>query len=91
MHVYHYRLIMLGLYSETHPKELLNYFSDLSSSKDQLLSFNINNLDDSKLVLSMDIIRYTYKLIEYTRLINLMKLMNYIISKLKNWDLKGLL
>ena len=73
--------------SETHPKELLNYFSDLSSSKDELLSFNINNLDDSKLVLSKDITRYTYKLIEYT--INKSdEVDDYIISKLKNWDLK---
>lgn len=73
--------------SETHPKEMLNYISDLSSSKDELLSFNINNLDDSKLVLSNDIIRYTYKLIEYT--INKSdEVDGYIISKLKNWDLK---
>ena len=73
--------------SETHPKEMLNYLSDLSSSKDELLSFNINNLDDSKLVLSNDIIRYTYKLIEYT--INKSdEVDGYIISKLKNWDLK---
>ena len=73
--------------SETHPKELLNYFSDLYSSKDELFSFNINNLDDSKLVLSKDIIRYTYKLIEYT--INKSdEVDGYIISKLKNWDLK---
>jgi len=73
--------------SETHPKEMLNYISDLSSSKDELLSFNINNFDDSKLVLSNDIIRYTYKLIEYT--INKSdEVDGYIISKLKNWDLK---
>ena len=73
--------------SETHPKEMLDYISDLSSSKDELLSFNINNLDDSKLVLSNDIIRYTYKLIEYT--INKSdEVDGYIISKLKNWDLK---
>ena len=73
--------------SETHPKEMLNYISDLSSSKDELLSFNINNLDDTKLVLSNDIIRYAYKLIEYT--INKSdEVDGYIISKLKNWDLK---
>ena len=73
--------------SETHPKEMLNYISDLSSSKDELLSFNINNFDDSKLVLSNDIIRYAYKLIEYT--INKSdEVDGYIISKLKNWDLK---
>ena len=73
--------------SETHPKEMLNYISDLSSSKDELLSFNINNLDDTKLVLSNDIIRYAYKLIEYT--INKSdEVDDYIISKLKNWDLK---
>ena len=73
--------------SETHPKEMLNYISDLFSSKDELLSFNINNLDDSKLVLSNDIIRYTYKLVEYT--INKSdEVDGYIISKLKNWDLK---
>ena len=44
-------------------------------------------MDDSKLVLSNDIISYTYKLIEYT--INKSdEVDDYIISKLKNWDLK---
>ena len=73
--------------SETHPKELLNYISDLSSSKEEIFFLDMNNSDNSKLVLSNDIISYTYKLIEYT--INKSdEVDDYIISKLKNWDLK---
>jgi len=73
--------------SETHPKELLNYISDLSSSKEEIFFLDINNSDNSKLVLSNDIIKYAYRLIEST-IDKCDEVDNYIISKLKNWDLK---
>ena len=73
--------------SETHPKEILDYLSDLSSSKEELLSFYINSLDDNKLVLSNDIIKYAYRLIKST-IDKSDEVDDYIISKLKNWELK---
>ena len=73
--------------SETHPREILSYISELSSSKDEVFFLNINNSDSSELILSNDIIEYSYRLIEST--INQCdEIDNYIISKLKNWDLK---
>ena len=73
--------------SETHPKEILDYLSDLSSSKEELLSFYINHLDDNKLILSNDIIKYAYRLIKST-IDKSDEVDDYIISKLKNWELK---
>ena len=73
--------------SETHPKEILDYLSGLSSSKEELLSFYINNLDDNKLVLSNDIIKYAYRLIKST-IDKSDEVDDHIISKLKNWELK---
>ena len=52
--------------SETHPKEILNYISDLSSSNEEVFFLDLNNLDDSKLSLTDDITKYAYRLIEST-------------------------
>ena len=68
-------------------QEILNYISDLSPSKEEVFFFDINNSENSKLVLSNDIIKYSYKLIGST--INKCdEVDGYITSKLKNWDLK---
>ena len=73
--------------SETHPQDILDYISDLPSSKEEVFFFDINNSDNNKIVLSNDIIRYTYRLIEST--IDKCDIVDdYITSKLKNWDLK---
>ena len=73
--------------SETHPKEILNYISDLSSSNEEVFSLDLNNSDDSKLSLTDDITKYAYRLIEST--INKCdEVDSCISSKLKNWDLK---
>ena len=73
--------------SEIHPKQILEYISELSSSNNEVFFFNINNSDDSKLVLSNNISEYAYKLIKST--IEKCDIVDdYIISKLKNWDLK---
>ena len=73
--------------SETHPKEILDYISNLSSSNEEVFFLDANNLDDSKLSLTDDIINYAYRLIEYT--INKSdEVDTCIASKLKNWDLK---
>ena len=73
--------------SETHPKEILNYISDLSSSNEEVFFLDLNNLDDSKLSLTDDITKYAYRLIEST--INKCdEVDSSISSKLKNWDLK---
>ena len=73
--------------SETHPKEIINYITDLSKSKEQLSFFDSYNLDDKKLVISNDISKYAYKLITST-LERCDEVDEYISAKLKNWDLK---
>jgi len=73
--------------SETHPKEIIDYISDLNFSKEKSFFLDINNSDNSKLVLSNDIIEYAYRLIEST-IDKCDEVDDYIISKLKNWDLK---
>jgi len=73
--------------SETHPREILNYISNLQSSKEEVFFLNINNANNSKLVLSKDIMEYTYRLIEST-IKKSDEVDNCITSKLKNWDLK---
>ena len=73
--------------SETHPREILDYISNLQSSKEEVFFFDINNGNNSKLVLSKDIMDYTYRLIEST-IKKSDEVDNCIISKLKNWDLK---
>ena len=73
--------------SETHPKEILDYISNLSSSNEEVFFLDVNNSDDSKLSLTDDIIKYAYRLIEST--INKSDEVDACItSKLKNWDLK---
>ena len=73
--------------SETHPKEILKYISDLSSSNEEVFFLDANNSDDSKLSLTNDITKYAYRLIEST--INKCDEVDACISsKLKNWDLK---
>ena len=73
--------------SETHPREILDYISNLQSSKEEVFFLNINNANNSKLILSKDIMEYTYRLIEST-IKNSDEVDNCITSKLKNWDLK---
>ncbi len=73
--------------SEIHPKEILDYISKLPSSKEEVFYFNINNSDDIQLNLSNDIIKYAYKLIKCT-ISKSEEVDDYIIAKLKNWDLK---
>ena len=73
--------------SETHPKEIIDYISNLSSSNGEVFFLDANNSDDSKLSLTDDIIKYAYRLIEST--INKSDEVDACItSKLKNWDLK---
>ncbi len=73
--------------SEIHPKEILDYISNLSSSNEEVFFLDANNSDDSKLSLTDDIIKYAYRLIEST--INKSdEVDTCIASKLKNWDLK---
>jgi N utilization substance protein B len=73
--------------SETHPREILDYISNLQSSKEEVFFFDINNANNSKLVLSKDIMDYTYRLIEST-IKKSDEVDDCITSKLKNWDLK---
>ena len=70
--------------SETHPKEIINYITDSFQSQEQLYLFDSG---DEKLVISEEIINYTYKLITST-IDKCDEVDQYIISKLKNWDLK---
>lgn len=73
--------------SETHPKEIINYIADSFHSQEQLYLFDSGDSDDEKLVISKEIINYTYKLITST-IDKCDEVDQYIISKLKNWDLK---
>tara|TARA_B100000029_G_scaffold167863_1_gene164064 strand:- start:123 stop:614 length:492 start_codon:yes stop_codon:yes gene_type:complete len=73
--------------SETHPKEVLNYIIDLYSLEKELFLFDASNSDSDKIVLSDDIAKYTYRLIEST-IDKCSDVDKYITSKLKNWDLK---
>ena len=72
--------------SETHPKDILSYIKELISTTSIKDIFYLNGTS-SKIVLSDDIIDYSYRLINST--INESdKIDKYIESKLKNWDLK---
>ena len=73
--------------SETHPKEIINYITDSFHSKEQIYLFESDNSDDEKLVITEKIINYTYKLITST-IDKCDEVDQYIIAKLKNWDLK---
>ena len=73
--------------SETHPKEIINYITDSFHSKEQIYLFESDNSDDAKLVITEKIINYTYKLITST-IDKCDEVDQYIIAKLKNWDLK---
>ena len=73
--------------SETHPKEIINYITDSFDSKEQVYLFDPDNSGDKKLVISDTISNYTYKLITST-IEKCDEVDQYIIAKLKNWDLK---
>ena len=73
--------------SETHPKEILSYLINLYSLEKELFLFDVSNSDSDKLVLSDDISKYAYRLIEST-IDKCSDVDTYIASKLKNWDLK---
>jgi len=75
--------------SETHPKEILNYIKVLLVDKEINDNFYINGstIDNKDLILSDDIINYSYRLLEKT--IHKSDIIDeYISLKLKNWDLK---
>ena len=74
--------------SEIHPKEILNYVKDLLLDHEINDNFYMNGsiIDNKELILSDDIIDYSYKLLEET--INKCDTIDdYISPKLKNWDL----
>ena len=73
--------------SETHPKEIINYITDSFDSKEQVYLFDPDDSGDKKLVISDTISNYTYKLITST-IEKCDEVDQYIIAKLKNWDLK---
>ncbi len=73
--------------SETHPKEIINYITDSFDSKEQVYLFDPDDSGDKKLVISDTISNYTYKLITST-IERCDEVDQYIIAKLKNWDLK---
>jgi len=74
--------------SETHPKELFEYVKNLLVDDEITENFYMNGsvIDNKDLILSDDIINYSYELLETT--INKCEMIdNYISLKLKNWDL----
>ena len=73
--------------SETHPKEIINYITDSFDSKEQVYLFDPDDSGYKKLVISDTISNYTYKLITST-IEKCDEVDQYIIAKLKNWDLK---
>ena len=73
--------------SETHPKEIINYITDSFDSKEQVYLFDPDDSGDKKLVISDTISNYTYKLITST-IEKCDEVDQYIMAKLKNWDLK---
>ncbi len=73
--------------SETHPKEIINYITDSFDSKEQVYLFEPDDSGDKKLIISDTISNYTYKLITST-IEKCDEVDQYIIAKLKNWDLK---
>ena len=73
--------------SETHPKEIINYITNSFDSKEQVYLFELDDSGDKKLVVSDKISNYTYKLITST-IEKCDEVDQYIIAKLKNWDLK---
>ena len=77
------------LISESHPKEILDYVKCLLIDKEINDNFYINGspINNENLILSNEMINYSYRLVETT--INKSEIIDkYIILKLKNWDLK---
>lgn len=75
--------------SQTHPKELLDYMKYLLDDKEINDNFYINGspIDNDDANLDNNIVDYSYKLIE-SAINNSDEIDQFIIKKLKNWDLK---
>tara|TARA_Y100001970_G_scaffold86807_1_gene109482 strand:- start:2098 stop:2589 length:492 start_codon:yes stop_codon:yes gene_type:complete len=77
------------IFSQIHPKEILEYLKCLLNDKEISDNFYINGspIENNESVLSDNIVNYSYSLIEIT--INKSDIIDqYIIKKLKNWDLQ---
>ena len=78
-----------SLMSDIHPKEILGYVKSLLIDKEINDNFYMNGsvINNENLILSDEMINYSYKLVETT--INKCEIIDkHITLKLKNWDLK---
>ena len=75
--------------SDNHPREILNYFSNIITEDKEYIYFASETLENNKreVILNDNIIDYTYKLLEMT-IQKSDEVDIHISSKLKNWDIK---
>ena len=75
--------------SDNHPREILNYFSNIITEDKEYIYFASETLENNtrEVILNDNIIDYTYKLLEMT-IQKSDEVDIHISSKLKNWDIK---